>query len=413
MIPGLIEDPETITGPEMQTPAGELDESRFNAPPPPLKTTVPRVALLLPLSGPHAKLGNSLLNAAQLALFHFAGKDFELLPQDTKGTPEGAADAAALAIGDGASLILGPLFSSSVKTVAPPARAAGITVVSFSNDRRVAGNGVFTLGFLPDEQVEHVVRFAFKRGMRRFAFLAPDNSYGASISAALEAVALDLGADINGAGFYDPQADDFSAVVKNLADYDNRRQNLLDQRRELESREDDIARQTLKRLENLQTLGDVPFDALLVADGGKRLQAVAALLPYYDIDPNKTRILGTGQWDADGIGSEPALVGGWFAAPAKKERQNFIRQYTEMYAIAPSRLATLAYDATALAAVFVQSDGRFDVSEITAPQGFAGRDGIFRFHPEGYAERGLSIHQVQERSTSVIQNAPASFQAAN
>ena len=46
-----------------------------------------------------------------------------------------------------------------------------------------------------------------------------------------------------------------------------------------------------------------------------------------------------------------------------------------MYASAPSRLATLAYDATALAAVFVKSDGRFDVSEITAPQGFAGRDG--------------------------------------
>ncbi len=414
MIPGLIEDPETITGPEMQAPVGVLDAARFNAPPPPpLQATVPRVALLLPLSGPHAKLGNSLLNAAQLALFHFAGKDFELLPQDTKGTPEGAADAAALAIGDGASLILGPLFASSVETVAPPARAAGITVVSFSNDRRVAGGGVFTLGFLPDEQVKRVVRFAFKRGMRRFAVLAPNNSYGASISAALEAVALDLGANITGAGFYDPRADDFSAVVKNLADYDNRRQNLLEQRKELENREDEIARQTLKRLENLQTLGDLPFDALLVADGGKRLQAVAALLPYYDIDPNKTRILGTGQWDADGLGSEPALVGGWFAAPAKKERQNFIRQYTEIYAAAPSRLATLAYDATALAAVFVKSDGRFDVSEITTPQGFAGRDGIFRFHPDGYAERGLSIHQVRERSTRVIQNAPASFQAAN
>ena len=413
MVPGLIEDPETITGPEMTSTGGPLDEARFNAPPPPRQTTVPRVALLLPLSGPNAKLGNSLLNAAQLALFHFAGTDFELLPQDTKGTPAGAADAAALAIGDGASLILGPVFSSSVEAVAPPARAAGVTVISFSNDRRVAGEGIFTLGFLPDEQVERVVRFAFKRGLRRFAVLAPDNSYGASINSALENVVSDLGANITGAGFYDPQANDFSDVVKSLADYDNRRQNLLDQRKELEDRDDEIARQTIKRLENLQTLGDVPFDALLVADGGKRLQAVAALLPYYDIDPKKTRILGTGQWDADGIGSEPALVGGWFAAPAKKKRQNFVRQYTEMYAAAPSRLATLAYDATALAAVFVRSDGRFDVSEITAPQGFAGRDGIFRFHPEGYAERGLSIQQVRERSTRVIQRAPSSFQAAN
>ena len=340
--PGLIEEPRTITGPEITPLPGALDEARFNAPPPPpLRARVPRVALLLPLSGPHAKLGNSLLNAAQLALFHFAGKNFELLPQDTQGTPEGAADAAALAIGDGASLILGPLFSSSVETVAPPARAAGVKVVTFSNDRRVAGDGVFTLGFLPDEQVEHVVRFAFKRGMRRFAVLAPNNSYGASISAALEAAALDLGAEITGAEFYDPLSDDFSDAVKTIGNYEERRQNLLDQRIELEHRQDEIALQALKRLENLQTLGDLPFDALLVAEGGKRLQALAALLPYYDIDPKKTRILGTGQWDADGIGSEPALVGGWFAAPSKKERQIFIQQYTEMYASTPTRTLTL------------------------------------------------------------------------
>ena len=89
MIPGLIEDPRTITGAEITRSPGALDEARFNAPPPPpLRAKVPRVALLLPLSGPHAKLGNSLLNAAQLALFHFAGKNFELLPQDTQGTPE-------------------------------------------------------------------------------------------------------------------------------------------------------------------------------------------------------------------------------------------------------------------------------------------------------------------------------------
>ena len=419
VIPGLIEDPETITGPEFNLPevapppAGALDEMRFNAPPPPVRATVPRVALLLPLSGPHAKIGNSLLNAAQLALFHFAGKEFELLPQDTKGTPEGAADAAALAIGDGASLILGPLFSSSVESVAPAARAAGVTVISFSNDRRVAGDGVFTMGFLPDEQVESVIKFAFRKGMRRFAILAPDNSYGATISASLEAVVLALGAEITGSAFYDPYAEDFNNVVKVLADYDNRRQNLLEQRKELEERDDEIAQQGLKRLENLQTLGDVPFDALLVADGGKRLQAVAALLPYYDIDPNKTRILGTGQWDAAGIGSEPALVGGWYAAPATKERQRFLAQYNEIFGADPLRLATLSYDATALAAVFVKSDGSFDASEITAPQGFAGRDGIFRFNPEGYAERGLSIHQVGERGAQVIQKAPTSFQAAN
>lgn len=423
---------------EIDQPDGEnlapLNEKRFAAPPaPPLNPGVPRVAILLPLTGQHSKLGQAMLNAAQLALFHFADKQFELLPQDTQGTPNGAADAAALAIGDGASLILGPLFAGSVEAIAPAARAAGIKVIAFSNDRAVAGDGVFTMGFLPSEQVQRVVSFAVQKGVRRFAVLAPDNDYGVTIADALKQTAELHGAEVTEQAFYDPYVEDFAPIIKDLADYDSRRATLLEERKLLAEREDEVARQALKRLENLQTLGDVAFDALLIADGGKRLQSIAALLPYYDIDPKKIRMLGTGQWDAPGIGAEPALVGGWYAAPAARQRQDFLRQYKDIYGNFPPRLATLAYDATALAAVFAQnnppaaepenSDGEnpgdekpanaiFDISEITAPQGFTGRDGIFRFLETGVAERGLSVHQVRERGTKIISRAPRNFDSS-
>ena len=348
-------------------------------------------------------------------MFHFADKEFELLPQDTMGTPAGAADAVTLAIGDGASLILGPVFSSSVTAIAPAAYAANVAVIVFSNDRHATSNYVFTMGFLPGEQVERVVHFAYKKGLRRFGFLGPDNTYGGRVITALNGIAAKLGVEITATAFYDPNTDDFgplspnATIVRNLANYDQRRQTLLDQRKELGSRDDEVAKQTLKRLENLQTLGDLPFDALMVADGGKRLQAIGALLPYYDIDPKKTRMLGTGLWDRKGFTSEPALVGGWFAAPPSKERKIFIENYKEMFGSSPPRLATLSYDATALAAVFVKPDGSFDSTEILASQGFGGKDGIFRFTPKGYAQRGLSIYQVLERSAKVIETAPVSF----
>lgn len=393
-----------------------LNEERFEAPAvPPINPGIPRVALLLPLTGPQAKLGQAMLNAAQLALFHFADKQFELLPQDTQGTPEGAADAAALAIGDGASLILGPLFAGSVNAVAPAARAAGVRVIAFSNDATVAGDGIFTMGFRPSEQVQRVVRYAMDRGLKRFAVLAPDNDYGATVAAAMNDTVLSLGGEVTDQAFYDPYAEDFAPTVRRLANYDERRQTLLDQRKLLEEREDEVAQEALKRLENLQTMGALHFDALLIGDGGKRLQSIAALLPYYDIDPKKIRMLGTGQWDVPGIGAEPALQNAWFAAPDPAGRSTFTRQYKEIYGKIPARLATLAYDAAALAAVFSQSDGeagggRFDISEIMAPQGFAGRDGIFRFTAEGVAERGLSIHSMRRRITKIIHPAPSSFE---
>ena len=406
-----------------ETSLAPLDEERFEAPPaPPINPGIPRVALLLPLSGPQAKLGQAMLNAAQLALFHFADKQFELLPQDTQGTPEGAADAAALAIGDGASLILGPLFAGSANAVAPAARAAGVKVIAFSNDSTVAGDGIFTMGFRPSEQVERVVKYALDRGLNRFAVLAPDNDYGATVADAMNQMVQSFGGEVTDQAFYDPYAADFAPTIRQLANYDERRQTLLDQRKLLEERDDEVAQQALKRLENLQTLGDVHFDALLIGDGGKRLQSIAALLPYYDIDPKKIRMLGTGQWDVPGIGAEPALLNAWYAASDPAGRATFARQYKEIYGMMPPRLATLAYDAAALAAVFAQSagpaesggkgigdEGRFDISEIMAPQGFAGRDGIFRFTPEGVAERGLSIHSIRRRGTKIIHPAPTSF----
>ncbi|MGY9001998.1 MAG: penicillin-binding protein activator [Rhodospirillales bacterium] len=383
----------------------------YAPPPPPPAEGAVRVALLLPLSGPNSPVGQAMLNAAQLAVFAFAGDAFELLPQDTKGTPKGAVEAAALAIGDGAELILGPLLSASVKAISPHARAAGVPVLGFSSDRTVAGDGTYTMGFLPSAEVHRIIAYAHSKGHQRFAALVPDNSYGSAIVSALEAATNRLGVVVTRVKYYDPQAEDYTAVVRQLANYRARRAALVFQRKELENRSDDIAKRALKRLERLQTIGELPFDALLVPAGGKKLQAIAALLPFFDIDPAKIKMLGTGQWGAKGVGAEPALIGGWYAAPPPAARINFIRQYKELYGKNPHRLATLAYDASALAAVLsrAKEGPNFSGAAITTSSGFAGRDGIFRFLPDGVAERGLAVLQLTPRGSRVIDTAPASF----
>ncbi|HEY9078631.1 penicillin-binding protein activator [Magnetovibrio sp.] len=370
-----------------------------------------RVAILLPLSGANQRVGSAMLNAAQMALFEFSGNDFELLVHDTQGTPEGAAEAARLAIGDGAQLIIGPLLSTSVRAVADQARAASVPVVAFSSDRTVAGEGVYTMGFFPGDEVKRVVDFAASKGAQRFALLAPEGAYGDAVSAAYNAAVWQAGGFVVQSEFYPPQVSDFSEPVKRIAHFDERRAALLDQRRILEERGDEVSLLALKRLENLQTLGEVPFDALLLADGGKRLIAVAALLPFYDVDPKKVKILGTGQWDEAGLGAEPALVGGWFAAPDPSARRAFSDKYLTAYGNRPHRLATLAYDATALAVVLgaQQVAQPYGVEVLAQAGGFAGRDGIFRFTPAGAAERGLAVMQVERKDASIVDPAPKAF----
>jgi ABC-type branched-subunit amino acid transport system substrate-binding protein len=395
--------------PQATTQTGAGDDLA-EPPPLPLARGI-RVAILLPLSGANQRVGTAMLNATQMALFDFAGPDFELLVHDTKGTPESASEAARLAIADGAQLIVGPLLSSSVRAVSDNARAAGVPVVAFSSDRTVAGEGVYTMGFFPGDEVDRVVKYAAAQGVQRFALLAPRSAYGQTVSEAMNASVWGAGGFVVQTEFYDPQVSDFSEPVKRIAHYDERRAALLDQRRTLESRGDEVSRLALKRLENLQTLGEAPFDALLLADGGKRLIAVAAMLPFFDIDPKKIKILGTGQWDEPGLGAEPALVGGWFAAPDPGARQAFSDKYLHAYGNRPHRLATLAYDATALAVVLGGQDNTqpFGPDALAQAGGFAGRDGIFRFPSAGAAERGLAVMQVRRKDARVLDPAPQAF----
>jgi len=371
-----------------------------------------RVAILLPLSGSNAKLGQAMLDAAQLAVFNFANKRFELLVHDTQGTPQGASNAARSALGDGVSIILGPLLAASVRAVNPLAQAANVPVAAFSSDRSVVGNGTFTMGFLPSAEIWRIVNYAKSQGIRRFAALAPNNIYGETVIGALEAAVNTNGGTVTRVQYFDPSATDFSPAVRQLADYDIRRAALLKQRKGLENSDNEVSKRALKRLERLQTIGDLPFDALLLAAGGERLQSIAALLPFYDIDPGKIRMLGTGQWDVPGLGAEPALVDGWFAAPSPEARINFINTYRATYGDAPPRLATLAYDATALAAVLAQdtSGPDFSIPAITKPSGFWGRDGIFRFLPSGIVERGLAVMKVDRQGSKILSNAPETFQ---
>ncbi|MCH7543375.1 MAG: penicillin-binding protein activator [Proteobacteria bacterium] len=381
--------------------------------PPPGVRDIIHVGLLVPLTGPSAPLGKALLAAAQMALFDIAPDDFALVPQDTGGTPEGAARAFQEVANAGAKVVLGPLFASSVEAIAPLARARNINIVAFSNDRSVAGEGVFILGFLPEVQVARVVAYARTRGISRFAALLPDTEYGTRVGEAFARAVEASGAVISQVERYGAvDAKSLSPVIRRLANYDSRRAALMAQRRTLEGKEGETAKRALKRLEKLDALGGVDFDAILVAESGARIRAIAPLLPYYDIDTRRVRVLGAVGWNSPAARAEPALIGAWYPSPSPEEREGFDKVFAETYGHKPPRLASLAYDATAMAAVLARSEtaDHFTTEALTAANGFSGIDGIFRLLPSGVVERGLAVMEMNAGGVRVVSPAPRTFE---
>ncbi|MBT6589609.1 MAG: penicillin-binding protein activator, partial [Rhodospirillaceae bacterium] len=250
------------------------------------------------------------------------------------------------------------------------------------------------------------------RGLRRVAALLPDDLYGLAVLDAAREAVLRHGAELARAEFYSPNGEDLDKSVKRLANYHSRRQALLLRRKELQNEEDESAKLMLKALEKHDTLGDLDFDAVLLPEGGELLKSLAPLLPYYDIDTTEIRLLGTGRWDDPKLRLEPALMGGWFAGADRAAAISFRDRYKAVYGHNPPRLASLAFDAMALAAVLGQEAGGPDFTNraITNPDGFVGSDGIFRFGLDGVAQRGMAVLEIERDGFRVRRKAPTTFE---
>lgn len=355
-------------------------ESQATPPAPGVVLKPPRkkstVALLVPLSGKNGELGQAMLKAAQMALFDVGSASVELAPRDTGS---GAAAAAKAAVAGGADLILGPVFAEDLRAVKPVAAAAGVPVIAFTTDWTQAGGDTYIMGFLPFGQVARVVKYAEGKGRTRFGVFAPQTEYCDTVISTLRRT----GANVARVGRYAPQQTDLSAIVKDFAE---------------KSR-----------------LGEAfAFDALLLPVGGEGLRNIMTMLDTEGLNSDKVKMLGTGLWDDAALASQPLLHGGWYAAPDPRLRADFERRYTGNYDAPPPRLASLAYDATALAAVLghMGGDAPYGRANLTNPRGFAGIDGIFRFRPDGLAERGLAVLEITQAGPRLVDPAPTAFVAS-
>ena len=369
-----------------------------------------------------------------MALFDAYDPRIKILPLDTESDFDVAETRADEAIAARVSIVLGPLLSANVEAVGDRFREAGIPVIGFSNDSTVAAEGRFVMGFLPEAEVKRVVDHAVGQGLENFGALLPVGRYGDRIRTAFGDTADTSDITVSAIESYPPDADALFDPVKRLARYDERRDDVRREVRFLRSLRDDVTDEIADDLEDAEVMEGVEFDAVLVPEGGALMRTLAPLLPFYEIDPNRVKLLGTGLWNDEALLGEPPLQGAWFAAPDPAAPQSFLTRYEEVYGETAPRIATLAYDAMSLVATLMKkpleddnlsidpelasvdqrlkiADPRFALERFLSPEGFIGVDGLFRLLPDGTTERALAILEVNRRGFQVVDPAPESFPA--
>lgn len=337
----------------------------------PQDTQRQRVALLVPLTGANAGVGQSIANATQLAVLDTRSDRIRITTYDTN---QGAAVAAQRAVADGSRLILGPLLAEDVRAVAPVARRAGVPLIAFSNDASVAGGGTYVLGYAPAQSIARVVSYARSRGIVDFAALVPNGLYGDRASTALLRSVEDAGGQVVSLQAYDRVPGSLTAAITRMAK-------------------------------------NSPYQAVLIADSGG---IAATAVPIIRKNGGQgAQVLGTDLWNSDNsVAAAPALSGAWFASVSDGLYRQYAAKYRARFGTAPYRLSSLGYDAVLLT-VRIMRDWAlgtpFPQDRLGDRGGFAGIDGAFRFGPDGVAERALEVQELRGGTAVTVSAAPSGF----
>ncbi len=335
-----------------------------------------RIAMLLPLTAPGnaGKVGNQLANAAKLAMRDFGQNTLQLVIKNTAGQAANSQQMASEAMREGASAILGPLFSGSVSAASAVTLPANTPIIAFSSDPRRARRGVYLMSFSPKADIARMLNYAISRGNSRFVVMLPNGAYGTLAETTIKEV---LGKS--------------SAQVVSLAKYDHTGESIEASARSI-------------------VVASAGATAVYVPDGGQVPLAVLMALKRAGVKTQSKMVLGSGQWETTPLG-DPILTGAYFPGRDKRKFANFSSNYKAAYGEHPSSMAGLAYDAVSMAADLVRSYGRdaFKHKNIESRNGYSGVNGIFRFRPDGNSERGLAIYQVQAGRAEIVSQAPSTF----
>ncbi|GMN13531.1 penicillin-binding protein activator [Altererythrobacter sp. MTPC7] len=330
-----------------------------------------RVALLVPMSGGNANVGQSIANATTMAILDTDASNLRITTYDTS---TGAREAARRAVNDGNKLILGPLMAENVPLVLAEARAAEVPLISFSNDNEVAGPDVFVMGHLPTQSIRRSVEYARSRGARNFSILAPEGEYGRRAEASLASALRDTGGGLVSTERYSRGNTSIISAAQRLR----------------------------------QAGG---YDAVVLADNARFAERAAGVLK--PSGQGATQLIGTELWSGESSVTRSApLRGAIFSSVSDARFKRFSESYRDRFGSQPFRVATLGYDAVLLT-LRVARDWRvgraFPVRDLRDDGGFLGLDGAFRFERSGEVERAMEVRQVRDGSVVILDPAPERF----
>ncbi len=333
-----------------------------------------KIGLIVPLSGEHKEIGESILNSTRLAINKINNKDILIIPRDTKSNPETTFKVAKELHTYGVKIIIGPVFNENLIYLN---QLNEVIFLSLSNKILNNPSNVITAGINAISQINTIKEFQKKFDVKRSIFLIPDSNYKNEIEKAIRETKIKL----KDTFIYDTDPTLLTAQIEKLTRYQQRKQNLKDEIRRLENSNEVNKEKKIKKLEKRDTLGGINFDSVIIADFDEGLKSVTTSLLYTDISSKRIRYITLNQWFDKSLINEKNLQPIYFPSINIDNYEEFTQEYFKIYKKFPNQISFLSYDLVGLVYYLIyQNSFNIDNKIFYKKNKFKGKVGIFEIN---------------------------------
>ena len=333
-----------------------------------------KIGLLIPLSGKQSEIGKSIMLSVRLAINKINNSNIEILPKDTKNDPIKTLIAAKELEREGVKIVIGPIFNKNLIYLDELKK---MIFLSLTNKNINNPKNIISAGINAHSQINTIIKFQKLNDINRTIFLIPDSDYKEEIVAAISQSKIKL----KHTYIYKTDPTLLTKQIEKITAYPQRKQNLKDEIKRLENSNDINKKTKIENLKKKDTLGGINFDSVIISDFDESLKSIATSLLYADISPQRIYYIALNQWFDESLLKEVSLQPIYFPSINKRNFDEFVDQYKQIYDEFPNQLSFLSYDLVGLV-YYLIFENNFVVDEkiFYKKNKFKGKIGIFEIN---------------------------------
>jgi len=330
-----------------------------------------KIGLLVPLTGKNSEVGQSIIKAVRLAINQINNLSIEIIPKDTASNPGITLRSAKELEQLGVKIVIGPVFNKNLIYLDELSELIFLSLTNKDNDR---SQNIINAGINATSQLNAIKKFIELKEIKKTIFLTPDVNYKIEIEKAITNSKIKI---INNY-IYNTDPTKLTEQIEMITDYERRKQNLEDEIKRLEKSDENGKEKLIEGLEKKDTLGDVKFDSIIIADFDESLKSVTTSLLYTDVSPKDKYLITLNQWFDKSLLKETSSQPLYFPSINKKNYEDFSSEYFEKYNEFPNQLSFLSFDLVGLVYYLIlQNNSIADDKIFTKKALFRGKVGIF------------------------------------